>query len=101
MLKVILIFPPLFLGLWGVCNNAGIGGAGGPMEWLTLDDYRRCLDVNLLGLIDVTTVFLPLVKRSRGRVVNMASVMGRISFESMAPYCISKYGVEAFSDSFR
>ncbi|KAM6039133.1 retinol dehydrogenase 16-like [Chlamydotis macqueenii] len=87
-------------GLWGLVNNAGISMPTAPNEWLTRDDFARVLDVNLLGLIEVTLSLLPLVRRARGRVVNVASVMGRVSFFG-GGYCISKYGVEAFSDSLR
>ena len=58
------------LGLWGIHNNAGIHGAFAPADWQTLQDYQDTLDVNLFGLIDVTTTFLPLVKKERGRIVN-------------------------------
>ncbi|KAM6189071.1 retinol dehydrogenase 16-like [Sarcoramphus papa] len=87
-------------GLWGLVNNAGIGIPTAPNEWLTKDDFVKVLDVNLIGLIEVTLSLLPLVRRARGRVVNVASVMGRVSFFG-GGYCISKFGVEAFSDSLR
>lgn len=60
----------------------------------------KVLDVNLLGLIEVTLSLLPLVRKAKGRVVNISSVMGRVSLLG-GSYCISKYGVEAFSDSLR
>ncbi|XP_075757956.1 retinol dehydrogenase 16 isoform X3 [Pelodiscus sinensis] len=87
-------------GLWGLVNNAGISLPVAPNEWLTKDDFLTVLNVNLLGLIEVTLSLLPLVKRARGRVVNVASVMGRLSVFG-GGYCPSKYGVEAFSDSLR
>ncbi|XP_042652509.1 retinol dehydrogenase 16-like [Tyto alba] len=87
-------------GLWGLVNNAGIAIPTGPNEWLTKGDFVKVLDVNLLGLIEVTLSLLPLLRRARGRVVNVASVMGRVSFFG-GGYCISKFGVEAFSDSLR
>ncbi|NXL40082.1 RDH16 dehydrogenase, partial [Glaucidium brasilianum] len=87
-------------GLWGLVNNAGIAIPTAPNEWLTKDDFLKVLDVNLLGLIEVTLSLLPLLRQARGRVVNVASVMGRVSFFG-GGYCISKYGVEAFSDSLR
>ena len=93
------LFP--FPGLWGVFNNAGIAGAIGPAEWLHLSDYQKVLDVNLFGLVDVTTTFLPLIKREKGRIINTASVFGRHTIGGSLPYCISKYGVESFSDSIR
>ncbi|XP_050781625.1 retinol dehydrogenase 7-like [Gopherus flavomarginatus] len=87
-------------GLWGLVNNAGIAVPTAPNEWLTKDDFVKVLDVNLIGLIEVTLSFLPLVKRARGRVVNVASTMGRVATIG-GGYCLSKYGVEAFSDSLR
>ncbi|NXN62648.1 RDH16 dehydrogenase, partial [Rynchops niger] len=63
-------------GLWGLVNNAGIVVPTAPNEWLTKDDFVKVLDVNLVGLIEVTLSLLPLIRRARGRVVNVASVMG-------------------------
>ncbi|XP_035687453.1 retinol dehydrogenase 16-like [Branchiostoma floridae] len=89
-------------GLWGLVNNAGINGdMAGPMEWATKEDYQTVLNVNLLGMIDVTKTFLPLLKKSRGRVVNVASAAGRVAVPDAGPYTVSKFGVEAFSDSLR
>uniref|UniRef100_A0A8C8RQ89 Uncharacterized protein n=1 Tax=Pelusios castaneus TaxID=367368 RepID=A0A8C8RQ89_9SAUR len=87
-------------GLWGVVNNAGISGIMGPNEWLTKADFVKVLDVNLIGLIEVTLSVLPLVKRARGRIVNVSSVMGRLATMG-GGYCPAKYGVQAFSNSLR
>ncbi|XP_007894885.1 retinol dehydrogenase 5 [Callorhinchus milii] len=87
-------------GLWGLVNNAGRSTPIGPTEWLRMEDYHKVLSVNLTGLIEVTLSFIPLVKRAKGRIVNTASVMGRISFAG-GGYCLSKCGVESFSDSLR
>ncbi|NWS89657.1 RDH16 dehydrogenase, partial [Toxostoma redivivum] len=87
-------------GLWGLVNNAGIAIPTAPNEWLTKEDFVKVLNVNLVGLVEVTLSLLPLLRRARGRVVNVASVMGRVSFFG-GGYCPSKYGVEAFSDSLR
>ncbi|XP_072435636.1 retinol dehydrogenase 7-like [Chiloscyllium punctatum] len=87
-------------GLWGLVNNAGISVPGGPSDWLTIDDYKVVLNVNLIGQIEVTLSVLPLIKRARGRIVNVASVFGKVSFGG-GPYCISKFGVEAFNDGLR
>ncbi|XP_047722817.1 retinol dehydrogenase 16 isoform X1 [Prionailurus viverrinus] len=87
-------------GLWGLVNNAGISIPLAPNEWLTKQDFMKILDVNLLGLIEVTLNLLPLVRKAKGRVVNISSIMGRVSLLG-GSYCISKYGVEAFSDSLR
>ncbi|XP_057559443.1 retinol dehydrogenase 16-like isoform X2 [Hippopotamus amphibius kiboko] len=87
-------------GLWGLVNNAGISLPTAPNEWLTKKDFMKILDVNLLGVIEVTLSLLPLVRKARGRLVNVSSIMGRVALFG-GGYCISKYGVEAFSDSLR
>ncbi|XP_072264000.1 17-beta-hydroxysteroid dehydrogenase type 6-like [Pyxicephalus adspersus] len=87
-------------GLWGLVNNAGIATPTAPNEWLTKDDFQNILDVNLLGLIDVTLNMLPLIRRACGRVVNVSSICGRVAFLG-GGYCLSKYGVQSFSDSLR
>ncbi|XP_029375278.1 retinol dehydrogenase 16-like [Echeneis naucrates] len=87
-------------GLWAVVNNAGVATPSAPCDWLTVEDYKGMLDVNLNGVIAVTLSVLPLIKKARGRVVNVASVFGRISVTG-GPYTVSKYGVEAFNDSLR
>lgn len=81
-------------------NNAGISIPSGPCDWLTIDDYKSLLEVNLVGVISVTLSVLPLIKKARGRVVNVASVAGRVSITG-GPYPVSKAGVEAFNDSLR
>ena len=91
---------PLSPGLWGLVNNAGISVPLGLSQWMNKQNFASVLDVNLLGMIEVTLTMLPLVRKARGRVVNVSSVMGRMSFFG-GGYCISKYGVEAFSDSLR
>lgn len=87
-------------GLWGLVNNAGRSIPIGPPEWMQLEDFTKVLDVNLIGVINVTLQFLPLLKKGRGRVVNVASILGRLSLIG-GGYCLSKFGVEAFSDSLR
>ena len=81
-------------------NNAGVALPSGPTDWLTIDDYKDMIAVNLCGVIDVTLSVLPLIKKARGRVVNVASVFGRVT-PFGGPYCVSKYGVESFNDSLR
>nr|XP_033792685.1 uncharacterized protein LOC117356901 isoform X2 [Geotrypetes seraphini] len=85
-------------GLWGLVNNAGIGSPVAPNGWLTKNDFCKILNVNLVGMIDVTLSLLPLIRKSKGRIVNVSSIVGRISMTG-GGYSISKYGVEAFSDS--
>src|SRR5919204_6611571 len=55
-------------GLVGLVNNAGIGG-GGPMEFIPIDEFRRTLEVNVIGQVAVTQAFLPLIRKGKGTVV--------------------------------
>uniref|UniRef100_A0A8C0X3K2 Retinol dehydrogenase 16 n=1 Tax=Castor canadensis TaxID=51338 RepID=A0A8C0X3K2_CASCN len=87
-------------GLWGLVNNAGICSPTGPNLWLNKEDFAKILNVNLLGMIEVTLNMIPAVRKARGRVVNVSSVMGRVAFFG-GGYCISKCGVQIFSDSLR
>ena len=87
--------------MWGLINNAGVLGPMAPIEWLTLKDYVDVFNVNCLGCIDVTQVFLPLVTKEKGRIINMSSSSGRNSLVRISAYAVSKYGIEAFSDSLR
>ncbi|XP_072506688.1 LOW QUALITY PROTEIN: retinol dehydrogenase 16-like [Notamacropus eugenii] len=87
-------------GLWVLVNNAGIALPTLPNEWLKKEDFVKILDVNLVGLIEVTLSMLPMVRKAQGRVINVSSVAGRVAAFG-GGYCISKHGVEAFSDSLR
>jgi NAD(P)-dependent dehydrogenase (short-subunit alcohol dehydrogenase family) len=86
--------------LRGLVNNAGIG-YGGPLEALALDDFRRSLEVNTVGQLAVTQAFLPLLRRSRGRVVNMSSIGGRVAQPFAGPYIASKFALEGITDVLR
>nr|XP_056717300.1 dehydrogenase/reductase SDR family member 9 [Euleptes europaea] len=87
-------------GLWGLINNSGLMGPSAPTDWLNIEHFREPIEVNLMGLINVTLNMLPLVKKAKGRIVNISSVGGCLAICS-GGYCPSKFGVEAFSDSLR
>lgn len=88
-------------GLAGLVNNAGIGG-GYPLETIDPERIQQVLDVNLFGIVRCTRALMPLLRASGdGRVVNMSSVGGRWAGPFLAPYHISKWAVEAYSDSLR
>jgi NAD(P)-dependent dehydrogenase (short-subunit alcohol dehydrogenase family) len=92
--------------LAGLVNNAGIAVAGPALE-VSLDDYRRQMDINVMGPIIVTRAFAPLLgtdaelKGPPGRIVMMSSVSGKNSNPLVAPYSMSKHALEAFSESLR
>ncbi|GAB6033692.1 hypothetical protein CHUAL_000010 [Chamberlinius hualienensis] len=85
--------------LWALVNNAGILG-NIDFQLATVDDYRKVMDVNFFGQIRVTEAFLPLLKRSKGRIVQVASMFGRGTV-STAPYTCSKWAVEPYADELR
>ena len=86
--------------LLGIVNNAGIAVAG-PVEFVPLDDWRRQLEVNVLGVVAMVQAFTPLLRAGRGRVVTIGSMGGRLAQPMAAPYCASKYALEAISDALR
>jgi len=59
------------------------------------------MEVNFFGLVAVTKKFLPLIRKAKGRVINIASICGRLSLRGVDAYTSSKYAVEGFSDSIR
>jgi NAD(P)-dependent dehydrogenase (short-subunit alcohol dehydrogenase family) len=87
-------------GLDVLINNAGIGlpqSAGAPPG----HDALAVIDVNLLGPWRVTAAALPALRRSRGRVVNVASGLAHLSLPWGTAYCMSKRGLTAYSDALR
>lgn len=89
------------LPLWAVVNNAGIG-FGAFFDWgEDVEVYRKLFDVNLFGVVRVTKAAIPLLRESKGRIVNVASLAGRISAPTMAHYNMAKHSVRVFSDTIR
>ena len=84
----------------GLVNNAGVG-VGGPLELIPIDDFRRQIEVNLIGQIAVTQAFLPALRKARGRVVFLSSIGGLNANPYMSPYHASKFGIEAVGDALR
>jgi NAD(P)-dependent dehydrogenase (short-subunit alcohol dehydrogenase family) len=87
-------------GLWGLFNNAGISVAG-PLEHVPIDDLRRQLEVNVVGQVAVTQAVLPLLRMARGRILTTGSIAGFFAAPALAPYSMSKFAIEAFSDALR
>jgi NAD(P)-dependent dehydrogenase (short-subunit alcohol dehydrogenase family) len=90
--------------LSGLVNNAGIAVAG-PLIYLPIDDFRRQLEVNLVGQLIVTQAFVDLLKAKPddrpGRIVNISSVGGQIAGPFLGAYHASKFGLEGLSESLR
>lgn len=87
-------------GLRGLVNNAGIAVIG-PTELLPMEQLRRQFEVNFFGAIALTQALLPALIHSGGRVVNVSSMLGRMSLPFAWPYCASKHALEAWSAGLR
>ena len=82
-------------------NNAGYG-LYGPVEQLPMAEIRRQFETNFFGLVRLTQLVLPgMRRRGRGRILNVSSMGGRITLPGGAFYHASKYAVEALSDALR
>jgi NAD(P)-dependent dehydrogenase (short-subunit alcohol dehydrogenase family) len=83
-----------------VVNNAGYS-LNGPVEVMTPEQLRRQFDTNVLGLAAVTRHTLAHLRASRGTVVNVSSIGGRLAFPFGAAYHATKFAVEGLSDALR
>ncbi|MDO4196406.1 MAG: oxidoreductase [Prevotellaceae bacterium] len=82
-------------------NNAGYGELG-PIETTDIENAQHQMDVNVLGLARMTQLVLPHMRSQHsGRIVNVASIAGHITFCFAGWYNASKYAVEALSDATR
>src|SRR5881394_1629874 len=92
--------------LFGLVNNAGIAVAGPVLE-LAADEFRRQMDVNVIGPIITTQAFGPLLgtepslKGPKGRIVMISSVAGKNGNPLTAAYAASKHAIEGLSESLR
>jgi short-subunit dehydrogenase len=73
-------------------NNAGIATYG-TVEATTLDEMRRAIEVDLLGTIHGSKTALPYLRQSRGTLINVSSVAGRLPVPLLAAYSAAKHGV--------
>lgn len=81
-------------------NNAGYG-LFGALEDLKDPEVRYQMEVNFFGTVNVTQAFLPMLRKSHGKIFNFSSVFGFMGFPLTSLYCASKYAVEGLSESLR
>ncbi len=82
-------------------NNAGYG-SDGPIEEIAIEEVRRQFETNVFGLLRLTQLVLPGMRRQRwGRIVNLSSMGGRMTLPGGGVYHATKYAVEALSDALR
>ena len=84
-------------GLYGLVNNAGVGGLG-PLSAWTDEEMLDIFDVNVFGPQRVTNAFLGLLVESHGRVVNIGSQGGSITSKYYGPYTMTKHALEAYTE---
>jgi NADP-dependent 3-hydroxy acid dehydrogenase YdfG len=88
-------------GLDILVNNAGVMLLG-PIEGADTEEWRRMVDVNVLGLLYCTHAALPLMREAGGGdIVNVSSVAGRFAGPGSGVYNLTKFGVNAFSEALR
>jgi NAD(P)-dependent dehydrogenase (short-subunit alcohol dehydrogenase family) len=83
-----------------VVNNAGVAMSA-PVEALSLNDLRRQLEVNVVGQVAVTQAVLPRLRASKGRVVFVSSLSGRVATPMLGAYNASKFALEGMADTLR
>lgn len=89
------------LRLKALVNNAGYGQVG-PLELLRPEELRTQFETNVIGLHAMTNAFLPLLRREPGaRILQVASMLGRLSIPLAGPYNASKHAVVALAETLR
>jgi NAD(P)-dependent dehydrogenase (short-subunit alcohol dehydrogenase family) len=92
--------------LAGLVNNAGIV-VSGPFLDLSVEDFRRQMEINLMGAVIATKAFMPLLgadaslKGAPGRIVMVSSTSGRDGSPLISPYCTAKHAIEGLAESLR
>lgn len=84
----------------GLINNAGIG-LGGALEVTPLEEIHKLLNVNVSGLLSVTKMFIPMLRESKGRIINIGSTAGYLASPGASVYSASKFAVRAITDALR
>jgi NAD(P)-dependent dehydrogenase (short-subunit alcohol dehydrogenase family) len=87
-------------GLAGLMNNAAIP-MGGPLEFFNPDQLQKGLQVNLLGHIRMIQLFLPLIRKKKGRIINIGSIGGLFPAPFTAPYSSSKAAMHTLTHALR
>ena len=86
--------------LYGLVNNAGIGGLGMLSTW-TDEEIHHIFDVNVFGPHRMTNALLPFLVASQGRIVNIGSQGGMLSKPYFGPYTMTKHALESYTETLR
>lgn len=89
-------------GITALVNNAGVAGSG-PLLHTSTQQLRDVFEVNVFAVVAVTQAFFPLLKSDNnpGRVINISSISGGLTFPMLGVYSASKYALEALNDGLR
>ena len=90
---------------WGgldlLINNAGVGGTVGSIDEVSAEDWQWVMDINLQGVVNGCRVFTPMLRQSKGAIVNVASAAGLMNAPLMSSYNVSKAAVISLSETLR
>jgi NAD(P)-dependent dehydrogenase (short-subunit alcohol dehydrogenase family) len=87
-------------GLDILVNNAGIAGPTAKVEDVTIEDWNRCIDIDLNGMFYCTRLAMPMLKAAGGgSIINLSSAAGRLGFPLRSAYAAAKWGVVGFTKS--
>jgi len=87
-------------GLDVLVNNAGIAGPTAKVEDIAIEDWDRCIAIDLNGMFYCTKMGMPLIKAAGGgSIINLSSTAGRLAFALRTPYAAAKWGVVGFTQS--
>ncbi|ESO87428.1 hypothetical protein LOTGIDRAFT_66145, partial [Lottia gigantea] len=86
--------------LWGLVHNAGMQYYG-EVEFITMDYFQYNMQVNHFGAVRMCKSFIHLLRQSKGRIVNVTSVLGLYTVKYRSTYSPAKYALEVFSDILR
>jgi short-subunit dehydrogenase len=100
ILKAVSIIKSNNSGLYGLVNNAGLGGLGGFTTWNEAE-LQQIFDVNVYGPWRMTNALIDLLIKSQGRIVNIGSQGGMITDKYFGPYTMTKHALEAYTASLR
>jgi short-subunit dehydrogenase len=86
--------------LFGLINNAGIG-ISGVLEVTPIEEIRKLMEVNVIGLLALTQAMIPFLRKGKGRIINLGSSSSFIALPGASVYAASKFAVRAITDSLR